>query len=261
MARTRKSPKPLNPLKSRLQAGKPVFGILITMPSVQLMQVLAHAGFDWLFIDMEHGPIDIASAHAMITATAGTPAVPIVRVPWNLPWLVKPVLDAGAWGIVFPMVRSRTEAETAVRAVRYPPEGERGWGPFYAPLRWGVPAPDYVKAANDQLLTVILIEHFEAVRRAHEIASTRGVDVALIAPFDLAATLGHPGQTDHPEVRAAIAKAEAGILRSKAALGGLALSPEQANDMVRRGYRFLALGYDALLLERAAGAALQGITR
>lgn len=261
MSSLEESPKRLNPLKGRLKAGKPILGVLITMPSVQTTQILAHQGFDWLLIDMEHGPIDLASAHAMITATAGTPTVPLVRIPWTLAWLAKPVLDAGALGIVFPLIRTRDEAEVAVRAVRYPPAGDRGWGPFYAPLRWEIPAPDYVRTANEEILTVILIEHVDAVRRVDEILRVPGIDVAVVAPFDLATSLGRHGQADHPDVQAAIAEAEAGILRSRAALGGLALSAEQANRMIERGYRFLALGYDALLLQRAATGVLQGIKR
>lgn len=255
------SPKRLNALKELLEARNPMFGVLVTMPSVQTIQILARAGFDWLLIDMEHGPIDIASAHAMIAATGGTEAVPLVRVPWNVPWLAKPVLDAGAFGVVFPMIRSRAEAEVAVRAVRYPPSGERGWGPFYAPLRWGRPAPDYAKSANDEILTVILIEHIEAVRRVEEIVTVPGIDVAVVAPFDLATSLGHHGQTDHPEVHAAIADAEAVILRSQATLGGAALSADQARRMVERGYRFLALGYDVMLLQHGAASVLEGLRR
>jgi 4-hydroxy-2-oxoheptanedioate aldolase len=126
----------INPLKARLAAGKPAVGLLVSMPSVHIAQVLAAAGFDWLFFDMEHGPIGIESAHAMITATSGSACAPVVRVPWNVHWLAKPVLDAGAMGIIFPMIRSAADAELAVRAVRYPPAGERGFGPFYAPARW-----------------------------------------------------------------------------------------------------------------------------
>ena len=137
MTSTNDPETPINALKARLDADQPGVGIIVSMPSVQTTQVLANAGFDWLFIDMEHGPIDIASAHAMITATTGTRAAPLVRVPWNVHWLVKPVLDAGAMGIIFPMIRSAEEAERAVRAVRYPPRGRRGFGPFYAPLRFG----------------------------------------------------------------------------------------------------------------------------
>lgn len=101
----------LNRLKALWQAGDPTFGVLVTMPSVQACQVLANAGFDWLITDMEHGPIDIGAAHAMIVATAGTPAVPLVRIAWTVPWLAKPVLDVGALGICFPMIRSRADLE------------------------------------------------------------------------------------------------------------------------------------------------------
>ena len=105
----------INPLKARLDAGKPAIGITISMPSVHVTQVLATCGFDWLFLDMEHGPIGIESVHAMITATNGTRAAPVVRVPWNVHWLAKPVLDAGAMGVIFPMIRSAADAEEAVR--------------------------------------------------------------------------------------------------------------------------------------------------
>src|SRR6185436_12039529 len=133
---------PLNRVKMLLSSGVPAFGAIITMPSPQVVQVLARAGFDLLVIDMEHGPIDLAAAHAMILATAGTPAVPMARIAANVPWLAKPLLDAGVLGINVPMVCSRADAEAAAKAVRYPPLGERMWGPFYAPLRWDMPMAD-----------------------------------------------------------------------------------------------------------------------
>ena len=138
----------INPLKARLAADKPAIGITVSMPSVHVTQVLATCGFDWLFLDMEHGPIGIESAHAMITATSGTGAAPVVRVPWNVHWLAKPVLDAGAMGVIFPMIRSAADAEEAVRAVRYPPTGQRGFGPFYAPLRFGLTMQTYADPAD-----------------------------------------------------------------------------------------------------------------
>jgi 4-hydroxy-2-oxoheptanedioate aldolase len=254
-------PAPLNRLRALWQADKAGFGVLLTMPSVQLTQLLAGAGFDFLIVDLEHGPIDVASAHAMIAATAGTPAVPLVRVPENLPWLAKPVLDAGAMGIISPLVCSRAEAEAAVRAVRYPPAGERAWGPFYAPARWDLPMPRYIQTANDEVLASVLIEHPDAIRRIDEIVSTPRLDLAIIGPFDLATSLGRPGQLDHPEVKSAIAEAEAAILRSDVKLGGVAFSPQQANEMVERGYRLLALGFDWSLLQRAAAGVLEGIRR
>lgn len=250
-----------NPVKQKIQAGQPVLMAFVTMPSVQLVQILARSGLDALIIDMEHGQIGIESAQAMIAATSGTRAVPIVRVPWNVPWLVKPILDAGALGIVFPMIGSPAEAEAAVKAVKYPPEGERGFGPFNAPFRWGVPLPDYVKTANDEILTIVLIEHPGAVKNINEIVNTPGIDVAILAPGDLATNLGHYGQFNHPEVQAYIAEAEPAILRSNVALGGGAFSPEQANNMIERGNRVLVIAIDSLLIQEAVASRLQGIKR
>ena len=135
------TPRPVNPLKARWRAGEATYGVLVTMPSVPMMQLLARAGFDFLIVDMEHGPIDIETAHAMIAATTGTPATPLPRVPRNLPWLAKTALDVGAFGIVYPMINDRAAAAAAVRAMKYPPAGERLWGPFYAQARFGLPMP------------------------------------------------------------------------------------------------------------------------
>jgi 4-hydroxy-2-oxoheptanedioate aldolase len=252
---------PLNRLRALWQEGKPAFGALVTMPSVQVVQVLAHAGFDWLLIDLEHGPIDLASTHALIVATAGTPAVPLVRVAWNLPWLAKPALDSGALGICFPLVRSRADAEAAVRAVRYPPAGERLWGPFHAPIRWDLSMREYLDRADEEVLAIATVEDVEAVRRIDEIVAVPGLHVAVIGPGDLATSLGYRGRVDHPEVQAAMAEAEAAILRSGVVLGGVAHSPDQANRMVERGYRLLALGFDWSLLQRGAAGVLDDIRR
>ncbi len=120
----------LNRLKGALAAGEPSFGLFATIPSIQTVQTLASAGVDWLIIDMEHSPIDVSSAHAMIVATAGTATVPFVRLPWFHPWQAKPAMDLGALGIVFPMICTREQAEAAVRSMRYPPAGDRLWGPL-----------------------------------------------------------------------------------------------------------------------------------
>lgn len=251
----------LNRVKALLQAGKPSLGAIVTMPSPQVVQVMARAGFDLLLIDMEHGPIDLPSAHAMILATAGTDTVPMARIAANLPWLAKPLLDAGALGIAVPMVCTKTDAEAAAAAVRYPPAGARMWGPFYAPLRWNVPMREYMQAANTDVLCLITIEHIDAVRNIAEIVESKGVDLAIIGPGDMATSLGHYGQPDHPEVQAAMLEAEKGILKSSVALGGVAFSPDQANRMVDRGYRMIFLGFDWSLLQRGAASALQGINR
>jgi 4-hydroxy-2-oxoheptanedioate aldolase len=259
VAASDQTPRPVNPLKARWRAGEATYGVLVTMPSVPMMQLLARAGFDWLIVDMEHGPIDIETAHAMIAATSGTPATPLLRVPHNLPWLAKTALDAGAFGIVYPMVNGRAEAETAVRAMKYPPEGERLWGPFYAPARFGLPMPRYVQTANDEVVTLALIEHPDAVRNIEEIVGVPGLDVAIVGIFDLAVSLGYPGQLDHPDVQAAVATVERAVLKSDVALGGVALSPAQARQMAERGYRALGLGFDWTLVQRGAAAVLEGL--
>jgi 2-keto-3-deoxy-L-rhamnonate aldolase RhmA len=114
-----------NPLKRLLGENRPILGYLLSMPSVQLVQVLARSGIDWLMIDMEHAPIGIEKVAAMIAATSGTAATPIVRVAGPFSDMVKPVLDSGAFGIAFPQIATRGEAEATVRAVRYAPQGRR----------------------------------------------------------------------------------------------------------------------------------------
>jgi 4-hydroxy-2-oxoheptanedioate aldolase len=251
----------LNRLKELFAARKPTFGLIATIPSIQSVQILANAGVDWLLIDLEHGPIDVSAAHAMIVATAGTSTVPFVRIPWQHPWQAKTVLDLGALGVCFPMICTREQAEAAVRAVRYPPAGDRLWGPFYAPLRWGRSMPEYIQSANEGVLAIITIEHPDAVRNIDEVMSAPGLDLVFIGPGDLAMSLGIPGQFDHPKFKAAVAAAEAGVLRSKVPLGGVARTPDQAKQMLDRGYRTIVFGFDWLLLQQATVGFLEEVRR
>jgi 4-hydroxy-2-oxoheptanedioate aldolase len=249
----------INRLRKRWEAGEATYGVGLTIPSPAVAQLLAAAGFDWLMIDMEHGPIPIDQAHAMIAATAGAPVDTWVRVPHNVPWLAKPVLDAGAAGIVFPMVNSADEAVSAARATRYPPAGDRMWGPFYAPARNGMSMPDYLRAANDEIATIVLVEHPDAIERIEEIVAVDGIDAAVIGTHDLAVSMGYPGQPNHPAVLDAVARAESAILESPVVLGGNAFGSEQAKRMVDRGYRLLALGFDWSLLQRGVDQVLADI--
>ena len=138
------------------------------------MEILAQAGFDWLMIDAEHGPIDVETLHAMIRATSGTNTTPTVRVARNLDWLAKRVLDLGALGVMMPGVNSPEEALAAVRAVRYPPEGNRGFGPTFAAIRWGLTGADYAQQANREVMAIVQIEHIDAVERIEEILAVPG---------------------------------------------------------------------------------------
>jgi len=251
----------LNPLKARIAAGKPSIGILVSLPSVGIVQTLADAGYDWLFLDMEHGSFNMESMHAMVAATKGTRSCPLVRVPWNLHWLVKPVLDAGAMGIIFPMIRSADEAKEAVAAVRYPPVGRRGSGPFFAPARFGVSQAEYVARSDDEIITLLLIEHRDAVDDIERIVAVEGIDACLIAPFDLALSYGYRDGPDNPEVQAAIARVEEVVLPTNIALGGFLATAEAANEKIAAGYKLALTGFDLMLLRRATDQLLADINR
>jgi 4-hydroxy-2-oxoheptanedioate aldolase len=251
----------LNRVRDLWKAGKVAYGAIVTMPSPQMMQLLARAGCDWLLIDMEHGVIDLPTAHAMILATAGTPAVPLARIAMNAPWLAKPLLDAGVLGINMPMVNTKADAEAAARAVRYPPHGDRMWGPFWAPLRWDLPMRDYMHAANEAVISMITIEHIEAVRNIDQILDAPDIDLAVIGPGDLATSLGHYAQPDHPDVLAAIRQVEAAVLKRGIPLGGPAFNADHANRMTDAGYRLIGLGFDWLIVQKGMAAAFDGIRR
>lgn len=245
-------PALVNRLKARLAADEPTFGVIVTVPSVAVVQTLASAGVDWLILDLEHAPVGPEVLHGMIAATAGTHTTPLVRLPWSHPWQAKLPLDLGAMGIVFPMICSREDAQNAVRAVKYPPEGGRLWGPFYAPMRWAMPMPDYMASANANVLTIATIEDPAGVQNIDAIVDTPDIDLAFIGPGDLAMSLGVAGQFEHPAFLRAVEVTEKAVLRSKVALGGVARTPEQARQMMQRGYKALVFGFDWSLLQRSA---------
>src|SRR5262249_14955105 len=187
---------PLNRLRREWREGRPTFGAIATIPSIQTVQIMARCGLDWIIVDLEHGPIDLAAAHAMITATSGTPCVPLARIAANEPWLANARRNTGALGIIFRMILNGAGAEGAVRALRYPPRGERLWGPFHAPFRWGVSMADYMATADDDMICMITIEHVEAVERIDGIMATPGIGLAGIGPGDLAPPITNSGPPD-----------------------------------------------------------------
>ena len=254
------SPAPFHRLKQQWREGRPTFGAIATIPGLQTVQIMAQS-MDWIIVDCEHGPIDLNTAHGMIMATAGTSCVPLLRIAANEPWLAKAPMDIGAMGINFPMISSAEDARKAVASVRYPPIGERLWGPFHAPFRWNVGMPDYMAAADDSMICMITIEHIDAVNRIGEIMATPGIDIAVIGVGDLATSIGKRGQPGDPEVQALVARAEAGILKSGVPLGGAALNAEMGNAMIQRGYVALALGFDWSLFQRGIAAGFEGIRR
>jgi 4-hydroxy-2-oxoheptanedioate aldolase len=194
-----------NNLKKLWQDGKVALNAWLTIPSAWTGELMAHAGFDSVVIDMQHGLMDYQTTLAMLQAVSGTPVVPLVRVPWNEPASIMRMLDAGAYGIVCPMINNRREAEAFVQACRYPPLGERSWGPIRANIYAG---EDYFTYANDTVLTLAMIETTQAVENLEEIAATPGLDGFYIGAIDLSISMGYPEKNDVniPPYQAAVKK-------------------------------------------------------
>jgi 4-hydroxy-2-oxoheptanedioate aldolase len=176
-----------NTAKQKLREGKPAIGGWLSVPSSFSAEVMANQGFDWLCIDTQHGAIDFTTALPMIQAISLTPTMPFVRVPWNEPSIIMKYLDAGAYGVIVPMIETAEDAEQAVWATRYPPQGMRSSGPFRAAMYAG---SDYQEHANDELLLAVMIETPKALENLEEIASVPGIDVLYIGPSDLSQALG-----------------------------------------------------------------------
>lgn len=244
-----------NSVKRQLRAGEPSIGTFMALGSTLGAEQLAHVGFDWLLIDQEHGAIDAPLMQSLLQSISTTGTIPLVRVPEvEGPWVGR-ALDAGAYGVIVPMVEDRADAEAAVAAARYPPLGIRGIGGSRTRLYGGA---DYVQRANDEILLVVEIESARGVENAREILSVKGVDAYFIGSGDLCASLGlpHTWEPDFPEYWAAIeavqrAADEAGVPH------GIHTSQGRVAAMIERGYRFIAVGFDVSFMASAAAAALQ----
>lgn len=222
-----------------------------TIPSATVTQALAAAGSDAVIIDMEHGAVDYGSAHAMIAATAGTSCAPLVRVAENDPAQVKRILDLGAEGIVFPLIRTAEDAAKAVASLRYPPNGNRGFGPFIAHSRWGTSLMDYRETVDGKLVCCLLVETRDAIENIEAICAVPGIDLVIPAQFDLSTDLGISGQFNHPDFQAALARVEHAANAAGLPLGNVAMAKPQADALFAKGYRVIA-GFDMLWLKAAA---------
>jgi 4-hydroxy-2-oxoheptanedioate aldolase len=234
--------------------GEVLHGVLAAIPSAVSVQAMAAAGADFAIIDREHSPVGRDSMQAMIAATAGTQCAPLVRVPRIDGTEVNVALDAGAEGIVFPMVRTVEDVERSVASVRYPPDGTRGWGPFVAHSRHRTTPGEYARAIGPQMTCWIQVETVEAVEAIEEIVRVEGVDVIIVAPFDLSTALGVAGRFDAPAFVEAVGAIERAALGAGIALSGVAFDGEQAKDRIARGYRVLLRGIDVFMLGGAVAA-------
>lgn len=183
-----------NKLKEIWESGGSAVNGWLSIPSSYLAELMANQGWDSVTIDLQHGAIDVPEAIPMLQAVSTTDAVPLVRVPWNEPSVIMRVLDAGAYGIICPMVNNRDDAARFVAACRYPPEGMRSNGAYRGMIYGG---PDYLEHANEEIMTLAMVETREGVSNLAEIARTPGLDAVYIGPTDLAFSHGHPPKHDN----------------------------------------------------------------
>ena len=245
-------------LKEKLNHKELTMGSWITIAHSAVAEIMAHSGFDWLVIDMEHAPIGIAEAAALIRTIdlAGLPA--LCRLPGNDPAIIKHVLDAGAAGIIIPMIESREEALRAVASSYYPPRGNRGVGLARAQA-YGSGFEEYRERMDDSLVVIAMIETNRGLDAVEDIAATPGIDGLLIGPYDLSASLGVIGQLDHPDVQQGLIKAIAAAAGAGIGCGLHVVHPdrESVTQAVEKGFSFLAVGVDMIFLDKAAKTAVQ----
>jgi 4-hydroxy-2-oxoheptanedioate aldolase len=233
-----------NKLKSIWARGEAVVNGWLSIPSAFSAEVMAHQGFDSLTVDMQHGVIDYQVAVTMLQGISTTGAMPMARVPWNDPARLMKILDAGAYGVICPMVNTRDEAEALVRACKYPPRGYRSWGPVRASIYAGA---DYGDHANDDIVVMPMIETAEAMKNLDAILSVPGVDGVYVGPSDLSLALGlkpRLDQTDAPVVEAQQKIAEA--CKRHGVIAGIHNSTAAyALKMIAQGYQFVTLASDS----------------
>jgi 4-hydroxy-2-oxoheptanedioate aldolase len=245
-----------NPVKQKLLEGKPSIGSWMNFNSPIVAERMAHVGFDWLVVDCEHSPIDMETLQNCFVAISTTDTVPMARIAWNDPVIIKRTLDMGAYGIVVPMVNSAEEAELAVASCKYPPEGRRSSGFGRAELYAG---RDYKAHANEEIVVVIQIEHIDAVNNIEEIFSVKGIDAYFIGPGDLALSMGVPvvfGDNPDPGFQEAVGKIVEAGKKFGIPSGFHVASADGVNEKISQGYKFIALGTDGFFLSKTAGMEL-----
>jgi 2-keto-3-deoxy-L-rhamnonate aldolase RhmA len=247
-------------MHAALQGASPTapLGGWIMSNSPLVAEAMGHAGFAWSVVDMEHSPIDLASLVGLLQAVAGTPMVPVTRVPWNDTVLIKRVLDAGAATLLVPFVQNAAEARAAVAATRYPPDGVRGMAGMSRGSRFGT-APDYLRTANAGISVIVQLESPQAVAALEDIAAVPGVDGLFMGPADLSAAMGHVGQLHHPEVEAVMADAARRAHAAGRWAGTVGGTPEVVRNYRAMGYDFVAIASDLGLLMRAATGAVKDL--
>lgn len=237
----------------------PAIGTIVTLETPDVAEMLSLCGFDWLFIDMEHGPLSLATTQHIIQAIGGN-CSSIVRVPENSAVWIKKALDTGCDGIIVPQVKSAEDVRLAVTAAKFPPQGSRSVGIARA-HGYGMSFTEYVASANDKIALVILVEHIDAVNNLEEILAVPGIDGVLIGPYDLSGSMDMLGQVTSEPVRSAIAEIKRKGQERSVPVGMFVMKAEDAQKEIDDGCKFIVVGMDSVLLWNAAKNALDTVIK
>lgn len=244
-----------NKLKELIQANTPIVNGWLAIPSSYCAEIVGHQGYDAVTVDLQHGMIDFASALTMLQALSATPAVPLVRVQDNNPAQIMRMLDAGAYGIICPMISTAEQAAHFVAACRYPPYGVRSFGPARGLLYGGA---DYPQHANQAILTLAMIETREGLANLDAILATDGLDGVFIGPNDLSLTLtgSASAESQHPDMLAAVERVVSRCREQQKLAGIFCTSGDAARLRIEQGFQFVTPANDVMQLGRAARDAI-----
>lgn len=241
-----------NRVKHMLKEGKKTAGAWVQIASPFTAEILSSAGFDWLMLDMEHGPGDILTLVSQVHAMKGSDSVPLVRAPWNDFVAIKRILDTGVQGVLIPYVNTRAEAEQAVKACKYPLDGIRGVAGSPRAPGYGQNIGNYLQRANDEIFIMIAVETPEAVANLDEILQVDDLDGIFIGPMDLASSMGYFCDPSHSKVQDAIREVEKKVLTAGKVLATTTGTWEGAQTLFERGYQMLMLMADGVSLAKLA---------
>ena len=250
-----------NKLKEIFKSGKAVVNGWLQIPNSFTAELMANQNWDSLTLDMQHGMIDYSSAVGMLQAISTTEVVPMARVNWNEPGQIMKILDAGAYGIICPMVSNKREANNFVKACMYPPDGYRSYGPIRGLVYGG---PDYADKANSELLKFAMIETKESLENLDEIMKTPGLDGIYIGPADLSLAIGQKPSFDKPEgdpVYEEIMKILEHAKKNNIIAGIQNGQPEYAEKMIKKGFQLVTIGSDQRYMTAASKAALSKLKK
>ena len=236
-------------LRAAIASRRLLVGTLVSLSHPSIAEIMATVGFDWLFVDAEHGPLGYGEIQMLLQAAGRCPC--LVRIPEVSEAAVKKTLDLGAAGIIAPLVNTAAAAQQIVRWAKYPPLGSRSVGIARA-HGYGLRFAEEVARANEETVVVVQIEHVEAVAEIGAILAVAGIDAVLLGPYDLSASLGRPGDIRHPKVGEAIDRVRDACLAAGRPMGIFTTDPDAVAALHAQGFSLIAVGIDAMILGRAA---------